>query len=46
MLVTITGAYKNAGDHLIGLRAKRLLERFVDAEVINVDRKQYLSRCL
>lgn len=40
MLVTITGAYKNAGDHLIGLRAKRLLEQFVDAEVINVDRKQ------
>lgn len=40
MLVTITGAYKNAGDHLIGLRAKTLLERFVDSEVINVDRKQ------
>jgi hypothetical protein len=43
MLVTITGAYKNAGDHLIGLRAKRLLERFVDAEVINVDRKQAID---
>jgi hypothetical protein len=40
MLVTITGAYKNAGDHLIGLRAKRLLEQFVDTEIVNVDRKQ------
>ena len=40
MIVTITGAYKNAGDHLIGLRAKKLLETFVDEEVINLDRKQ------
>jgi polysaccharide pyruvyl transferase WcaK-like protein len=40
MLITITGAYKNAGDHLIGLRAKALLEKFVDGEVVNIDRKQ------
>lgn len=40
MIVTITGAYKNAGDHLIGLRAKKLLETFVDEEVVNLDRKQ------
>ena len=40
MIVTITGAYKNAGDHLIGLRAKKLLESFVDNEIVNLDRKQ------
>lgn len=39
MLVTITGAYKNAGDHLIGLRARRLLETFADEQIVNVDRK-------
>lgn len=39
MLVTITGAYKNAGDHLIGLRARALLEKYVDEEIINIDRK-------
>lgn len=39
MLVTITGAYKNAGDHLIGLRAKALLEQFVDSDIVNMDRK-------
>lgn len=43
MLVTITGAYKNAGDHLIGLRAKKLLEKFVDSEIVNVDRKQAID---
>ena len=43
MIVTITGAYKNAGDHLIGLRAKKLLETFVDADVINMDRKQTID---
>ena len=40
MLVTITGAYKNAGDHLIGLRARALLEKYLDNEIINIDRKQ------
>lgn len=40
MIITITGAYKNAGDHLIGLRARALLRAHVDAEIINIDRKQ------
>ena len=39
MIVTLTGAYKNAGDHLIGWRARELLRSHVDAEVVNVDRK-------
>ena len=39
MIVTITGAYKNAGDHLIGWRARELLRAHVDTEVVNVDRK-------
>lgn len=39
MIVTLTGAYKNAGDHLIGYRGRQLLQKFVDAEVVNVDRK-------
>lgn len=43
MLVTITGAYKNAGDHLIGLRARKLLSQFVDEEIVNLDRKRPLD---
>lgn len=39
MIVTVTGAYKNAGDHLIGWRARELLRHHVDHEVVNVDRK-------
>lgn len=39
MIVTLTGAYKNAGDHLIGWRARELLREHVDSEIINVDRK-------
>lgn len=38
MIVTLTGAYKNVGDHLIGDAARTLLKEFVDEEVINVDR--------
>lgn len=40
MLVTITGAYRNAGDHLIGDRARSLLNAFVDSDIVNVDRRQ------
>lgn len=39
MIVTLTGAYKNAGDHLIGWRARELLREHVDSEIVNVDRK-------
>lgn len=39
MIVTITGAYKNVGDHLIGHRARALLKEFVDSEIININRK-------
>jgi hypothetical protein len=39
VIVTVTGAYKNAGDHLIGWRARELLRHHVDPEVVNVDRK-------
>lgn len=38
MIVTITGAYRNAGDHLIGECARNLLRTFVDDDIINVDR--------
>lgn len=39
MLVTLTGAYKNAGDYLIGHRARNLLRTHVDSEIVNIDRK-------
>jgi hypothetical protein len=39
MLVTLTGAYRNAGDHLIGTRGRALLEKYSDSEIVNVDRK-------
>ncbi|MGE0742040.1 MAG: polysaccharide pyruvyl transferase family protein [Hyphomonadaceae bacterium] len=39
MIVTICGAYRNAGDHLIGARARALLRAHVDTEVVTVDRK-------
>lgn len=38
MLVTLTGAYRNAGDYLIGHRARALLAKHVDQEIVNVDR--------
>jgi hypothetical protein len=38
MLVTLTGAFRNAGDYLIGHRARALLREFVDPEVINQNR--------
>lgn len=39
MIVTVTGAYRNAGDHLIGQRGRALLARYVDADIVNVDRR-------
>lgn len=40
MLVTLTGAFKNAGDHLIGHRARALLRNHTDHEIINLNRKE------
>jgi hypothetical protein len=39
MLVTIRGAYGNAGDHLIGRRAHALLARHVDDDIRTIDRR-------
>lgn len=40
MIVTLTGAFKNAGDYLIGDRARKLVRAHVDAEVIDINRKE------
>jgi hypothetical protein len=40
MLITLTGAYRNAGDHLIGDRARGLLRKHVDEDVVNLDRRE------
>jgi hypothetical protein len=39
MIVTLTGAYQNVGDHLIGYRAHKLIRQFVDQDIVNIDRK-------
>jgi hypothetical protein len=39
VIVTICGAYRNCGDHLIGKRARALLTAFVDDDIVVVDRK-------
>lgn len=39
-VVTLTGAFKNAGDYLIGHRARALLAAHVNAQVIDVNRKE------
>ena len=39
-IVTLTGAFKNAGDYLIGHRARALLRNHVDAEVVDVNRRE------
>lgn len=39
MIVTLTGAFKNAGDYLIGFRARALLRNHVDADVVDINRK-------
>lgn len=38
MLVTITGAMKNAGDYLIGHRGRALLREYVDTEIVDISR--------
>jgi len=38
MIVTITGAIKNAGDYLIGHRGRALLRKFVDPDVVDFNR--------
>lgn len=40
MIVTLTGAFKNAGDYLIGHRARSLLAAHVDSDIININRKE------
>ena len=38
--MTLTGAFKNAGDYLIGNRARALLRNHVDAEVVDINRRE------
>jgi len=40
MIITITGAYRNIGDHLIRHRAHQLLKKFVDDDVLDIRRDQ------
>lgn len=39
-IVTVTGAFKNAGDYLIGDRARKLLRNHTDAEIIDLNRRE------
>jgi hypothetical protein len=39
MLVTLTGAFKNSGDYLIGHRARTLLASHTDHEIVDINRK-------
>ncbi len=39
-IVTITGAFKNAGDYLIGDRARTLLRNHTDAEIVDLNRRE------
>jgi hypothetical protein len=39
MIVTVRGAYANAGDHVIGRRAHALLARHVDDDIQTIDRR-------
>jgi len=38
MIVTVTGAFKNAGDYLIGDRARKLIRSHVDTDVVDLNR--------
>lgn len=40
MIVTLTGAFKNAGDYLIGDRARKLVRAHADSEVFDINRKK------
>lgn len=44
MIVTLTGAFRNVGDYLIGDRAISLLKKYVDDEVINLNRNNLLEK--
>ena len=39
MLVTLTGAFKNSGDYLIGHRARALLKAHTQHEIVDLNRK-------
>jgi hypothetical protein len=40
VLITLTGAFKNAGDYLIGHRARALLKAHTNHEIVDLNRKQ------
>lgn len=40
MLVTLTGAFKNSGDYLIGHRARALLANHTGHEIVDINRKE------
>lgn len=44
MIVTLTGAFKNAGDHLIGFRARALVREHADPDVLNINRREVTDR--
>jgi hypothetical protein len=44
VIVTLTGAFKNAGDHLIGYRARALVREHADPDVVNLNRKEITER--
>jgi hypothetical protein len=44
VIVTLTGAFKNAGDHLIGFRARALVREHADPDVLNINRKEITER--
>jgi hypothetical protein len=46
MIVIITGAIKNTGDYLIAYRAKKLLQKYVDPEIVEINRFQPLQPSL
>jgi len=43
MIVVLTGAQKNAGDYLIGDRAKKLLHKYVDKDIVEFSRFEELG---
>ena len=36
MIIIVTGAYKNIGDHLIGDRAHKPLKSHIDPDIIDI----------
>lgn len=43
MIVALTGAIKNSGDYLIGDRSLKLLQEFVDPDIVNLSRFEPLD---